>query len=78
LLNGYGAIEASIKRGAVPIVLVDGEAIVELMIEKGFGVQTENLPILSYALDIALSNEESPLGEDPEVTRSSSRVLHKS
>ena len=48
-----GAIGVSIKRGAVPIVLVDGEAIVDLMIEKGFGVQTENISIPSYALDLA-------------------------
>lgn len=48
-----GAIDVSIKRGAVPIVLVDGESIVDLMIEKGFGVQTENLLIPTYALDLA-------------------------
>jgi len=59
-----GAIEASIKRGAVPIVLVDGEAIVELMVDKSFGVQTDNLPIPSLALDLALSNEDSSIFED--------------
>ncbi|MCL5024004.1 MAG: restriction endonuclease [Nitrospirae bacterium] len=48
-----GAIEVSIKRGAVPIVLVDGEAIVDLMIERNFGVQVESLSIPSYALDLA-------------------------
>ena len=48
-----GAIDVSIKRGAVPIVLVDGDSIVDLMIEKEFGVQTENLSIPSYALDLA-------------------------
>jgi restriction system protein len=54
-----GAIAASIKRGAVPIILVDGESIVDLMIEKGFGVQLETMSIPSYALDLALGNEES-------------------
>ena len=53
-----GAIQASIKRGAVPIILVDGSAIVDLMIDKGFGVQTETLSIPSYALDLALGAEE--------------------
>ncbi len=53
-----GAIEISIKRGAVPIVLIDGEAIVDLMISKGFGVQIETLSIPTYALDIALANDE--------------------
>jgi restriction system protein len=54
-----GAIGASIKRGAVPIILVDGPAIVDLMIDKGFGVQLETLSIPSYALDLALSSEAS-------------------
>lgn len=53
-----GAIAASIKRGAVPIILVDGESIVDLMIEKGFGVQLETMSIPSYALDLVLGNEE--------------------
>lgn len=55
-----GAIEISIKRGAVPIVLIDGEAIVDLMISKGFGVQIETLSIPTYALDIALANDDPP------------------
>lgn len=53
-----GAIAASIKRGAVPIILVDGDSIVDLMIEKGFGVQLETMTIPSYALDLALGSEE--------------------
>lgn len=54
-----GAVAASIKRGAVPIILVDGNSIVDLMIEKGFGVQVETLSIPSYALDLALGNDEA-------------------
>lgn len=53
-----GAIFASIKRGAVPIILVDGESIVDLMIEKEFGVQVDMLSIPSYALDLALEGHE--------------------
>jgi len=53
-----GSVAASIKRGAVPIILVDGISIVDLMIEKGFGVQVETLSIPSYALDLALGNDE--------------------
>ncbi|MBI3825598.1 MAG: restriction endonuclease [Candidatus Rokubacteria bacterium] len=59
-----GAIEASIKRGAVPIVLVDSNAIVDLMIEKRFGVQAESLVIPTYALDLAL-NPEPRLRDEP-------------
>lgn len=51
-----GAINVSIKRGAVPIVLVDGESIVEMMIKKGFGVQLENISIPIYALDLAIES----------------------
>ena len=49
----------SFKPGAVPIVLIDGPAILDLMIEKGFGVETESLPIHSYALDLVISDSET-------------------
>jgi restriction system protein len=53
-----GAEAASFRPGAVPIVLIDGPAIVDMMIEKQFGVQVESLPIYSYALDLELSEDE--------------------
>lgn len=71
------AIEASIKRGAVPIVLVNGEAIVDLMIEKGFGVQTESLPIPSYALDLAFSNEDLPAVDEQALIAYGKRTRRK-
>jgi restriction system protein len=40
------ARDASLKRGAVPIILLNGESIVSLMIEKGFGV--ERVPLYAY------------------------------
>ncbi|MBU4492415.1 MAG: restriction endonuclease [Euryarchaeota archaeon] len=40
------ARDASLKKGAVPIVLLNGESIVSLMIEKGFGVQ--RVPLYAY------------------------------
>jgi len=33
-----GATAASIKKGAVPIILIDGEELVRIMVEKGIGV----------------------------------------
>jgi len=56
-----GAQAASLRRGAVPIILVDGPSMVEMMIEKQFGVQEESLSIHTYALDTILSaeNDES-------------------
>lgn len=53
-----GAIDASVKRGAIPIVLIDLAQIVDLMIEKQFGVQTDNLRIPIYALDLALTSSK--------------------
>jgi restriction system protein len=52
-----GAKEVSFKRGAVPIVLIDGPGVVDLMIEKNFGVEQESLPVYSYALDLVISGE---------------------
>jgi restriction system protein len=49
-----GSIKASIKKGAIPIVLVDGSSIVEMMIDRRFGMETEQLPIPLYALDLVL------------------------
>ncbi len=54
-----GAKEISIKKGAVPIILIDGEGIVDLMVRKEFGVQKENLAVYSYALDLALSDDDN-------------------
>jgi restriction system protein len=55
-----GAINASIKKGAVPIVLVDSAAILDLMLDKQFGIQSESLMIPTYALDLALTPENRP------------------
>lgn len=56
-----GAIKASIKGGAVPIVLLDAGAILNLMMEKKLGIQMENLAIPIYALDLALTPENDQL-----------------
>lgn len=55
-----GAKDASIKAGAVPVILIDGPSIADLMIDKGFGVQSEVLPVYTYALDGVLSDDEDP------------------
>jgi restriction system protein len=52
-----GAKDVSIKSGAVPIILIDGDSIVELMIEKNFGIEQESLPIYTYALDVIISED---------------------
>ena len=45
------AKEASIKKGAVPIVLLNGDAIAELMIQREFGVVRRPLTLYEDALD---------------------------
>lgn len=50
------ALSATRKPGAVPIILIDGESIVDIMIEKGVGIEIENLPIYSYNLDKVLND----------------------
>lgn len=50
----------SFQSGAVPVMLIDGPAIVEIMIEKNFGVETEILHLYSLALDEALAETPKP------------------
>jgi restriction system protein len=46
-----GAMDASIKKGAVPVILLNGESIVDLMIDKEFGVQKKPLQVYEDQLD---------------------------
>lgn len=45
------AMKFSIKQGAVPIILIDGNMIIDFMIEKQFGIEHEDLPIYVNAID---------------------------
>jgi len=45
-----GAIDISIKSGAIPIVLIDGLAIVDLMLEKKIRVESTPIDIPAFAL----------------------------
>lgn len=51
------AKDISLQPGAVPIVLIDGSGIVDLMMSKEFGVERIELPIYSNALDLILQRE---------------------
>ena len=48
----------SIKKGAVPVVLIDGDEIVDLMIGKEFGVQRDVISIYSSAPDLIMGADE--------------------
>ncbi|MBP7997816.1 MAG: restriction endonuclease [Chloroflexi bacterium] len=47
----------SFKSGAVPIILINGQPIVEIMIENRFGIDADHLPTYTLALDNALSSD---------------------
>jgi restriction system protein len=49
------ARNSAFKPGAVTIVLIDGPTIVDIMVDKGFGVETEELRLYSLALDLAIA-----------------------
>ena len=51
------ARNSAFKPGAVTIVLIDGPTIVDVMIEKGFGVEKESLELYSLALDLAIAEQ---------------------
>jgi restriction endonuclease Mrr len=54
------AAQAATRTGCIPIILLDGEAMVELMIEKGLGVTNKPLSIPVVDENFFVSHEESP------------------
>lgn len=50
------ALNATTKKGAVPIILIDGMMIIEIMIEKRFGIEVTEIPLYINALDVALGD----------------------
>ena len=46
------AIDSAFKRGCVPIVLIDGQTLAEIMIDKQIGVSTSNIPIYDFEFDL--------------------------
>lgn len=45
------ALNATRRSGAVPIILIDGKTLIEIMIEKKFGVSTENMEVYVNTLE---------------------------
>lgn len=52
------ALNATRRNGAVPIILIDGITLVEIMIEKRFGVTTEYMPVYVNSLEDTFSEED--------------------
>lgn len=53
------AEKASFQVGAVPVILIDGSLIVDLMVEKRFGVEVQSMPIYISALDNVISENDN-------------------
>ena len=52
------ALNATRRSGAVPIILIDGITMVDIMIEKKFGVSTENMIVYVNSLEDVFSEED--------------------
>jgi len=46
------AMDVSFKPGCVPIILIDGEQLAEIMIEKGIGVQKQSVEVYDFDADL--------------------------
>jgi restriction system protein len=46
------AQDIAFKRGCVPIVLIDGQTLAEIMIDREIGVTKSNIPIYDFELDL--------------------------
>lgn len=51
------ALNATRRNGAVPIILIDGGTLVDIMIEKKFGITTENMPVYINSLEDIFTEE---------------------
>lgn len=52
------AQEASIKKGAAPIVLLNGDAIVHLMVEKGLGIRRRPVEVYEDLIETLFEEEQ--------------------
>jgi restriction system protein len=53
-----GAKDVSLQKGAVPIILIDGGLIVDIMIEKEFGVEIDSIKVYSIDLGKVFTDDE--------------------
>ena len=51
------ALKATRRNGAVPIILIDGTTLVDIMIEKKFGITTEYMPVYVNSLEDTFSDD---------------------
>lgn len=49
------ALDISFKPGCVPIVLIDGDQLADIIIEKGIGIQKQHVEIYDFDADLIFS-----------------------
>jgi restriction system protein len=53
------AREEALRKGVLPLILIDGNELVGIMLDKGFGVETDRtLPVYELDLDTVLAGDE--------------------
>lgn len=58
-LGKFGVVEAAVHLGAVPITLIDGEALLDLLVKNGVDVLPLTLPATPFSVDTDLFSEHS-------------------
>ena len=53
-----GAVEAAFAQGAAPITLIDGDRLIDLLIEHGIGVRTRTIEVLAFDPEGLSSHED--------------------
>lgn len=65
-----GTIKAAVAPGAAPITLIDGERLIELLIQHGLGVRKKDLQVLSVVPEAFLIQDEGYVGTSDDPNRS--------
>jgi len=59
-----GAQDAALFQGAAPITLIDGDALLDLLIENGVGVTPIPLPVQPFSVNAAFFSEQPPTPDE--------------
>jgi restriction system protein len=59
-----GLLDAAVFPGAAPITLIDGDALLDLLIENGVGVTPITLPVQPFSVNAAFFSEQAPTPDE--------------
>jgi restriction system protein len=60
-----GTTDAAFERGAAPITLINGDKLIDLLMQHEIGVRKKSIEILEIDPDVFITAEETPTGEAP-------------